>query len=115
MGFNFCGVDISSPGLSDHFPVRCIVFAAWGSRNGVCHLGDQHARASFLEFPDLSIHPFVTGRRMSDRYSRPNHAMERTPKAFASRPADRRITSQKEELRIMKQATRGLVRRRSSC
>jgi hypothetical protein len=37
----------------------------------------------------------------------PNHAMERT--------AGRRMTRMKEELRIMKQATRALVRRRSSC
>jgi hypothetical protein len=46
-----------------------------------------------------------------------NHAMERTPKAFASRLADRRMTSMKAAvtdaqqgpgfpLRIMKQATR---------
>jgi hypothetical protein len=36
-----------------------------------------------------------------------NHAMERT--------ADRRMTRLKEELEIMKQAKRALVRRRSSC
>ena len=51
---------------------------------------------------------------------------ERTPKAFASRLADRRMTSMKEAvtdakqrpgfpLRIMKQTTRALVSRRSSC
>jgi hypothetical protein len=34
--------------------------------------------------------------------------MERTPKAFASRLADRRMTRQKEELKIKKEAARAV-------
>ncbi len=43
----------------------------------------------------------------------PNHATERTPKVFASKLAERRITSMKGKLRSKKQATRTPTSRRS--